>query len=195
MDWSACRQLLENLEYLLNGTPLNYLVINHMGRTTAPPSRDPAALSQGPDHLHGEGLHADAPVRLPCGRSRVHQVKEGDTYSFGDHRHLCGSSMVHWPEAMVTFDTTNGVLFSAADFGSFIALDGKLFADEVNFDRTGSTRPAGTSPTSWASMTHPAAAGQGRRHPGPDPVYLPFMVPCGGRIWAAIRQVRQMEPL
>ena len=43
--------------------------------------------------------------------------------------------MVHWPEAMVTFDTTNGVLFSADAFGSFIALDGKLFADEVNFDR------------------------------------------------------------
>ena len=43
--------------------------------------------------------------------------------------------MVHWPEAMVTFDTTNGALFSADAFGSFGALDGKLFADEVNFDR------------------------------------------------------------
>ena len=30
VDWSACRQLLENLEYLLNGKPLDYLVINHM---------------------------------------------------------------------------------------------------------------------------------------------------------------------
>ncbi|MEG0756680.1 MAG: flavodoxin domain-containing protein, partial [Oscillospiraceae bacterium] len=43
--------------------------------------------------------------------------------------------MVHWPEAMVTFDVTNGVLFSADAFGSFGALDGKLFNDEVNFDR------------------------------------------------------------
>ena len=43
--------------------------------------------------------------------------------------------MVHWPEAMVSFDMTNGVLFSADAFGTFIALDGKLFADEVNFDR------------------------------------------------------------
>ena len=40
-----------------------------------------------------------------------------------------------WPEAMVTFDVTNGVLFAADAFGSFIALDGKLFNDEVNFDR------------------------------------------------------------
>ena len=43
--------------------------------------------------------------------------------------------MVHWPEAMVTYDTTNGVLFAADAFGSFGALDGKLFNDEVNFDR------------------------------------------------------------
>ena len=43
--------------------------------------------------------------------------------------------MVHWPEAMVSFDLTNGVLFSADAFGSFGALDGKLFNDEVNFDR------------------------------------------------------------
>lgn len=43
--------------------------------------------------------------------------------------------MVHWPEAMVSYDVTNGVLFSADAFGSFGALDGKLFNDEVNFDR------------------------------------------------------------
>lgn len=43
--------------------------------------------------------------------------------------------MVHWPEVMVSFDSTDGVLFSADAFGSFGALDGKLFADEVNFDR------------------------------------------------------------
>ena len=30
IDWSACRQLLENMEYLLDGRPLDYLVINHM---------------------------------------------------------------------------------------------------------------------------------------------------------------------
>ena len=37
--------------------------------------------------------------------------------------------------SMVTFDTTNGVLFSADAFGSFGSLDGRLFDDEVNFDR------------------------------------------------------------
>ena len=56
--------------------------------------------------------------------------------SFGKHEvTFVAAPMVHWPEAMVTFDTTAGVLFSADAFGSFGSLDGKLFADEVNFDR------------------------------------------------------------
>lgn len=64
------------------------------------------------------------------------EVKEGDTQSFGKHVvTFVAAPMVHWPEAMVTFDTTNGVLFSADAFGAFGALDGKLFADEVDFDR------------------------------------------------------------
>ena len=68
--------------------------------------------------------------------SAIQEVAEGDTKCFGKHTvAFVYAPMVHWPEAMVTFDTTNGVLFSADAFGSFIALDGKLFADEVNFDR------------------------------------------------------------
>lgn len=67
---------------------------------------------------------------------RTEQVQGGDTRSFGKHTiAFVEAPMVHWPEAMVSFDTTNGVLFSADAFGSFGALDGKLFQDEVNFDR------------------------------------------------------------
>ena len=64
------------------------------------------------------------------------EVKEGDSISFGKHTvQFIAAPMVHWPEVMVSFDSTDGVLFSADAFGSFGALDGKLFADEVNFDR------------------------------------------------------------
>ncbi len=64
------------------------------------------------------------------------EVKEGDAQCFGSHTvTFITAPMVHWPEAMVTFDTSNGVLFSADAFGSFIALDGKLFNDEVDFRR------------------------------------------------------------
>ena len=43
--------------------------------------------------------------------------------------------MVHWPEVMVSYDSTDKILFSADAFGTFGALNGVLFADEVNFDR------------------------------------------------------------
>lgn len=137
VDWSACRQLLENIEYLLDGKPLDYLVINHME----------------PDH--GASIE-EILIRYPnvkiistekafmlmrqfgfdVDSHELIEVKEGDTQCFGKHTvTFVFAPMVHWPEAMVTFDVTNGVLFSADAFGSFGALDGKLFNDEVNFDR------------------------------------------------------------
>lgn len=61
-------------------------------------------------------------------------VKEGDSMTFGKHTiAFVEAPMVHWPEAMVSFDTTDGVLFSADAFGSFKALDGAMFSDEVDF--------------------------------------------------------------
>lgn len=136
VDWSASRQLIENVEHLLAGRPLDYLVINHME----------------PDH--GASIE-EIVLRYPKVKiistekaflfmrqfgftieGRAIEVKEGDTRSFGKHTvTFVSAPMVHWPEAMVTFDTTNGVLFSADAFGSFGALDGKLFNDELNFDR------------------------------------------------------------
>ena len=137
VDWSACRQLLENLEYLLDGKPLDYLVINHMepdhGASIEEillryPKVSIISTEKAFLLMHQFGFHTDG--------HKCIEVKEGDTFSFGDHTvTFVGAPMVHWPEAMVTFDTTNGVLFSADAFGSFGALDGKLFADEVNFDR------------------------------------------------------------
>ncbi len=136
VDWSACRQFLENIEYVLNGRKLDVMVINHME----------------PDHA---ASMAEVLMRYPeCkiistakaftfmsqfgfsveGHECV-KVKDGDTTSFGKHTvTYLTAPMVHWPEAMVTLDVTNGVLFSADAFGSFVALDGKLFSDEVKFD-------------------------------------------------------------
>lgn len=137
VDWSACRQLLDNIQYLLKGRDLDYLVINHMEpdhggsieeillrypKVTVI-STEKAFLFMGQFGFHLEG------------HKRI-QVTEGDTQTFGRHTvTFVGAPMVHWPETMVTLDTTNGVLFSADAFGSFITLDGKLFNDEVDFDR------------------------------------------------------------
>ena len=137
VDWSACRQLLENMEHLLAGRPLDYLVINHMepdhGASIEEillrwPKVKIISTEKAFMFMRQFGFQVDGHELI--------QVKEGDTYSFGGHTvTFVAAPMVHWPEAMVTFDVTNGVLFSADAFGSFIALDGKLFADEVDFDR------------------------------------------------------------
>ena len=137
VDWSACRQLLENVEHLLGERPLDYLVINHMepdhGASIEEillrwPQVKVISTEKSFLFMRQFGFQIDGHELI--------EVKEGDTQTFGKHTvTFVAAPMVHWPEAMVTFDTTNGTLFSADAFGSFGALDGKLFADEVNFDR------------------------------------------------------------
>jgi flavorubredoxin len=136
VDWSICRQFLENIKAVLGDRTLDYMVINHME----------------PDHAAciEEIILRYPNVKVVCTEkaflfmrqfgfdinAKLIEVKDGDTMSWGKHNVVFVSApMIHWPEAMVTYDTTNGVLFSADAFGSFGALDGKLFNDEVNFDR------------------------------------------------------------
>jgi flavorubredoxin len=137
VDWSACRQLLENIDYVLSGGNLDYLIINHVEPDHAACIEE--ILLRWPEVklisnekafmlMRQFGFHVDS--------HEIIEVKEGDTFSFGKHTvTFVFAPMVHWPEAMVTFDTISGVLFSADAFGTFGTLDGKLFADEVDFDR------------------------------------------------------------
>lgn len=136
VDWTIGRQFLENIQTLLAGRTLDYLVINHME----------------PDHgafIEEIMLRYPDVIIISTEKSfmfmrqfgfpiddHMEQVVEGDMKSFGKHQvTFVSAPMVHWPEAMVTFDLTNGVLFAADAFGSFGSLDGKLFNDEVDFDR------------------------------------------------------------
>lgn len=137
VDWSGCRQLIENLEAVLKGRSLDYLVINHVEPDHA------ASLEVVLQHYPQVKLITNEKAFMLLRQfgflADSHEcitVKEGDEFSFGKHNvTFIGAPMVHWPEAMVTLDTTNGALFSADAFGTFGALDGKLFADEVDFDR------------------------------------------------------------
>jgi flavorubredoxin len=62
-------------------------------------------------------------------------VKEGDFLETGKHKlSFVMAPMVHWPEVMVTYDQTDKILFSADAFGIFGAIDGNIFADEVDFE-------------------------------------------------------------
>ena len=200
VDWSACRQLLENLSYLLGEKPLDYLVINHMEPDHGAcieeillryPQVQIISTEKAFLLMRQFGFDVDS---HPC-----ITVAEGDTFTFGAHTvTFVGAPMVHWPEAMVTFDTTNGVLFSADAFGSFIALDGKLFADEVNFDRDwlDEARRYLTNIVGKYGPHIQLLLKKGRGHSGPDPVHLPPPRPGvaeGPGVFH--RQVRQVEPL
>ncbi|MEG0737312.1 MAG: FprA family A-type flavoprotein [Longicatena sp.] len=136
VDWSIGRQFIENLEYVLDGRDLDYMIINHMEPDHCAsieevvlryPNVQVISTEKGFLLMRQFGFDVDG---------KEDTVKEGDTRTFGTHTiTFVEAPMVHWPEAMVSFDITNGVLFSADAFGSFGALDGKLFNDEVNFER------------------------------------------------------------
>lgn len=136
VDWSIGRQFLENIEYVLDGRPLDYMVINHM-------EPDHGASIEEVLLRHPEVQIISTEKAFMLMRQfgfdvdgHMIEVEEGDVQSFGKHEvTFVYAPMVHWPEAMVSFDITDGTLFAADAFGSFGALDGKLFNDEVNFDR------------------------------------------------------------
>ncbi|MBQ9493929.1 MAG: FprA family A-type flavoprotein [Oscillibacter sp.] len=136
-DWAVGRQFVENVKAVLDGRPLDYLVVNHVEPDHAASLEE--ILLRWPDVQMIMTPKAALFLRnfgYPLNGDHIREVKEGDTASFGKHTvTFVMAPMVHWPEAMMTFDTTNGVLFSADAFGSFRSLDGKLFADEFDFDR------------------------------------------------------------
>ena len=134
-DLTVSEQFFENVEAALNGRQLDYLIVNHMepdhGALIAPlllryPTATVVCTAKAAQMM--EQFFGGKPEKLQA-------VKEGDTLSLGKHNLvLTMAPMVHWPEVMMTYDTTDKVLFSADAFGTFGALSGNLFADEVNFE-------------------------------------------------------------
>lgn len=138
VDYSAQKQFLENLEYLLDGKELDYLIINHME----------------PDHSAViENIALKYPHMKIIGNiqiqkmlkqffnfdidSKMQIVKENETLNIGNHTfRFIFAPMVHWPEVMFTYDETEKILFSADAFGTFGTLDGNLFSDDADFEKT-----------------------------------------------------------
>ena len=137
-DESISRQYIENVVHALNGRPLDYMVVQHME----------------PDHcaMIDDMLRRYPEVKMVCSAKAVGMfaqfygtdvaaralvVKEGDKLSTGEHTlHFVMAPMVHWPEVMVTYDEKDKILFSADAFGTFGALAGNIFDDEITFDTT-----------------------------------------------------------
>lgn len=137
-DESISRQYIENVVHALNGRPLDYMVVQHME----------------PDHcaMIDDMLRRYPEAKMVCSAKAVGMfaqfygtdvaaraliVKEGDKLSTGEHTlHFVMAPMVHWPEVMVTYDEKDKILFSADAFGTFGALAGNIFDDEITFDAT-----------------------------------------------------------
>jgi flavorubredoxin len=137
VDKAVAERFIENVKHTLCGEALDYLVVQHME----------------PDHSATimQILSLYPGLKIVCNiktadmmkqfydfdtDSRTKIVTEQDTLDTGRHLlHFAMAPMVHWPEVMVTYDSTDKILFSADAFGCFGALNGALFADEVDFDR------------------------------------------------------------
>lgn len=137
VDQSGSRQFAENVRYALNGRTLDYLVVQHM---------EPDHCSQIAyimKHYKEAKIVVNAKT-LPMIKQffgeveeeRFLVVKEMDTLSLGRHTlTFVMTPLVHWPEVMMTYDSAAKILFSADGFGTFGAVNGTLFDDEVDFDR------------------------------------------------------------
>lgn len=137
-DESISRQYIENVVHALNGRPLDYMVVQHMEPDHCAMIDD--MLRRYPEakmvcSAKAVGMYAQFYGMDVAARALV--VKEGDKLSTGEHTlHFVMAPMVHWPEVMVTYDEKDKILFSADAFGTFGALAGNIFDDEITFDTT-----------------------------------------------------------
>ena len=125
VDKNFAKEWLANLEETLCGRKPDYLVVQHM-------EPDHSAnivnfLNAYPDAKVVASAKAFTMMEQFFGRDFSDCKKviaEGDTLELGKHTlNFIAAPMVHWPEVMVTFDSTDKVLFSADGFGKFGALD------------------------------------------------------------------------
>ena len=136
VDWSQGEAFLNDLRSGLNGQSLDYVIVNHMEPDHAgtlamllscyPQAQ--AVMTKKAQQMFGQFFELDIADRCVT-------VAENSTLSTGRHTfRFLTAPMVHWPEVMVTFDETDGILFSADAFGTFGSLHGKMYADQVAFE-------------------------------------------------------------
>ena len=131
-------QYLDNIRSVIGDRPIDYIIVNHMepdhsGSLTLIKKYYPNAKIVGNKKTFGMmqgfyrvGNDADGDTL---------EVKNGDMLQLGSHTlAFTLVPMVHWPETMVTLDTTANVLFSGDAFGCFGALNGAYIDAEMNCD-------------------------------------------------------------
>ena len=135
VDEAVAGLFFENVEHVLGGRALDYVVVQHMEPDHSASLAE--LLRRHPEATVVCNAKTEAMIHRYFEQDfAVRQVNEGDVLPTGRHAlTFLMAPMVHWPEVMVTYDTTDKILFSADAFGCFGALNGALFADEVDFER------------------------------------------------------------
>ena len=135
VDRAVDKVFFENLSYALGGRSLDYVVVSHMEPDHSATLRE--LLLRYPDVVivcNQKSFDMMKRFGYVGDNCDPYLVKEGDLLRTGSHEiTFIMAPMVHWPEVMMSFDLSTGTLFSADAFGTFGALNGNLFADEVDF--------------------------------------------------------------
>lgn len=137
VDDSVVRVFDDNLNHLLNGRGLDYIIVNHVEPDHS------ASLCELVRRHPETKIVATSKIKNMLKNyvswnldDNFLQVEEGEELSTGKHVFtFVNTPMVHWPEVMMTYEKTTGTLFSADAFGIFGAHDGNIFADCYDFDR------------------------------------------------------------
>lgn len=137
VDKAVSRTFFENLAHELDGRTLDYVIVHHMEPDHSATLSE--LLLRHPETTVVCNDKTAVMIAQFFGRDAVKNmqlVKEGDTLSAGAHElTFYMAPMIHWPEVMMTYDKSAHTLFTADAFGVFGALNGAIFADEVDFDR------------------------------------------------------------
>ncbi|MDR0829300.1 MAG: FprA family A-type flavoprotein [Prevotellaceae bacterium] len=128
-------QSLSKIKYALNGRKIDYLVIHHIE----------------PDHTSGiKNFLAEYPdIQIVCNKKaaamldgfygisqNILLVEEKQELLLGAHTlRFLFAPMVHWPEVMMTYETSEKILFSADAFGCFGTLDGAVEDSKLNVEK------------------------------------------------------------
>lgn len=125
VDKRATEEWLKNMEEVLEGRTVDYLIVSHMEPDHA---ANVQTLAEKYPDMKVVGNAKTFPMIQQFFdvdlEGRMVVVKEGDTLSLGSHTlQFVMAPMVHWPEVMVAYEHSEKILFSADGFGKFGALD------------------------------------------------------------------------
>lgn len=136
VEFGSSALYIEKVILGLDGKNLDYIVINHVEPDHSSGLKDILRVFPNVKVVgNAKTLGMLRAFNIEFPDENFVTVKEGDILDLGKHKLTFAMiPMVHWPESMVTYDTTEKILFSNDAFGGFGALDGGIFDDEVNFD-------------------------------------------------------------